>query len=165
MTSLLFTCSEDSYRTPNKMREPDRCFSCRRRRKAFDDEILLRRIGKFPDPPKSEHRAGIVSGIAIPDSDEAEIFRRFDAFVGALPARPSKTASQRGGCWTTAARSSRHMIVDLPGILICPIMLDLTSLVGQSQADVAGLVSQKLMELQAACKHQTLSRPTRRTGE
>ena len=34
-------------------------------------------------------------------------------------------------------------------------MLDLTSLVGQPQAQVATLVSRKLMELQATCRHET----------
>ena len=42
----------------------------------------------------------------------------------------------------------------LPGILVCPIMLDLTSIVGQPQSDAAGLVSRKLIQLQATCKHE-----------
>ena len=112
--------------------------------------------GNFQLPPPGEHRAGIVCGIAIPDSDDVEIFRRFDAFVGALPASAFKNGEPKGRLLDDDDRKDfANMIAGLPGILICPIMLDLTSLVGQLQADVAGLVSQKLMQLQATCKHQT----------
>lgn len=112
--------------------------------------------GNFQLPPKGEHRAGIVSGIAIPDSDEPEIFRRFDTFVGKLPSSAFKNGEPKGRLLDDAAlKEFAHMFVDLPGILFCPIMLDLTSLVGQSQADVAGLVSKKLMQIQTACKHES----------
>jgi hypothetical protein len=112
--------------------------------------------GNFQLPPPGEHRAGIVSGIAIPDSSEVEVFQRFDAFVGSLPSSAFKDGEPKGRLLDDAARRNlANMIVDLPGILICPIMLDLTSLVGQSQADVSGLVSRKLMQLQATCRHQS----------
>jgi hypothetical protein len=48
------------------------------------------------------------------------------------------------------------MLAGLPGIVIRPVTLDLTSLAGHSEADVPALISRKLTELQATCKHQTM---------
>jgi uncharacterized protein DUF3800 len=112
--------------------------------------------GNFQLPPAGEHRVGIVSGIAIPDSDEAEIFQRFDAFLSKLPSSSFKDGEPKGRFLDDACRKAlATMLADLPGILLCPIMLDLTSLVGQRQAHVAALVSRKLTELQATCRHET----------
>jgi hypothetical protein len=112
--------------------------------------------GNFQLPPAGEHRVGIVSGIVIPDSDEVEIFRQFDAFLSRLPTSSFKNGEPKGRLLDDAGREAfADFLVALPGILLCPIMLDLTSLVGKPEADIAGLVSQKLLRLQAACKHQT----------
>jgi hypothetical protein len=40
--------------------------------------------GNFQLPPAEEHRIGIVSGVAIPDTDEAQIFQQFDALLSKL---------------------------------------------------------------------------------
>ena len=112
--------------------------------------------GNFQLPPAEEHRVGIVSGVAIPDSDEAEVFEQFDAFLSTLPGSSFQNGEPKGRLLDHADRKAlADMLVDLPGILLCPIMLDLTSLVGQHQTDAAGLVSRKLMQLQATCKHET----------
>jgi len=112
--------------------------------------------GNFQLPPAGEHRVGIVIGIAIPDSDEAEVFGQFNAFLSKLPESSFKSGEPKGRLLDYAGRKAlADMLVDLPGILLCPIMLDLTSLVGQTQADVPGLVSQKLMKLQSSCKYET----------
>lgn len=98
--------------------------------------------GNFQLPPAGEHRVGIVSGVAIPDSAEAEVFGQFDAFLSKLPASSFKNGEPKGRLLDDAGRKAlADMLVDLPGILFCPIMLDLTSLVGQAQADVSGFVS------------------------
>ena len=112
--------------------------------------------GNFQLPPAGGHGVGIVSGIAIPDSDEAEIFRRFDAFLSKLPSSSFKNGEPKGKLLDDAnCEALATMLADLPGILLRPIMLDLTSLAGQPQAQVASLVSRKLMELQATCRHET----------
>lgn len=113
--------------------------------------------GNFQLPPAGEHRVGIVSGVAIPESDEAEIFRQFDAFLSQLPASSFRNGEPKGRLLDDAGRKAlADMLVDLPGILFSPVTLDLTSLVGQPQADVTGLVSRKLIQLQATCKHERL---------
>jgi hypothetical protein len=113
--------------------------------------------GNFQLPPVGEHRVGIVIGVAIPDLDEPEVFRQFDAFRSNLPGSSFKSGEPKGRLLDDAGRKAlADMLVDLPGILLCPIMLDLTSLVGQPQANVPGLVSRRLMQLQATCKHESL---------
>jgi hypothetical protein len=112
--------------------------------------------GNFQLPPAGKHRVGIVSGVAIPDSDEAGVFQQFDAFLSKQPASSFKNGEPKGRLLDDAGRKAlADMLVGLPGILLCPIMLDLTSLVGQHQTDAAGLVSRKLIQLQATCKHET----------
>jgi hypothetical protein len=112
--------------------------------------------GNFQLPTAGKHSVGIVSGVAIPDSDEAEVFRQFNAFLEKLPKSSFKNGEPKGKLLGDAERKAlADMLVDLPGILLCPIMLDLTSLVGQPQADITGLLSRKLMKLQTTCKHET----------
>jgi hypothetical protein len=55
--------------------------------------------GRFQLPRAGEHAVGIVSGIAIPDADEAEVFRQFDAFLSTLPPASLKNGEPKGrGC-------------------------------------------------------------------
>ncbi len=113
--------------------------------------------GNFQLPPSGEHRAGIVSGITISEEHEEEIFRRFDKFVSELPPCAFKNGEPKGRLLDDVGRRAyAEMLADLPGILICPIMLDLTSLVGTPQDRIADLVSENLRALQAKCKHQSL---------
>jgi hypothetical protein len=111
--------------------------------------------GNFQLPPAREHRVGIVSGIVIPETHEAEVFRRFDGFVGTLPASAFKNGEPKGRLLDDAGcKALAEMLINLPGILVCPTMLDLTSLVGGPQIDGARL-SRKLMAVQAACEHKS----------
>jgi len=113
--------------------------------------------GTFQLPRAGEHAVGIVSGIAIADADEAEIFRRFDAFLSKLPSSSFKNGEPKGKFLDDASRKAlATMLAALPGILLRPVMLDLTSLGGQPHAQVASLVSRKLTELEAACRHETM---------
>src|SRR5437899_1839520 len=115
--------------------------------------------GNFQLPPARMHRVGIVVGVAIPDSVEEEVYRQFDRFLGELPATSFVDGEPKGRLLDDAGRKSlADFFVDLPGILLCPIMLDLTSLVGNPQADAVGSISRKLMKLHAACTHETLQR-------
>lgn len=80
--------------------------------------------GNFQLPPAGEHRAGIVSGVAIPESDQAEVFRQFDAFLSKLPASSFKNGEPKGRLLDDTGRKAlADMLVDLPGILLCPIII------------------------------------------
>ena len=112
--------------------------------------------GNFQVRHSGEHNVGIVSGIAIPDSEEAEVFRRFDAFVNKLPSSAFKDGEPKGRLLDDDARKDfAHMLADIPGILLCPAILDLTSVVGQPQADVPALLSQQFIQVQSDAKHQS----------
>jgi len=110
--------------------------------------------GVFRVPTTAGQYVGIVSGVAIPDCVEAEVFKKFDEFVSTLPGSSFENGEPKGRLLGIASRNAlADLLVSLPGILICPTMLDLTSLAGQPEADVGGLVSRKLLQLQATCKH------------
>ena len=47
------------------------------------------------------------------------------------------------------------MLADMPGILLCPAILDLTSVVGQPQADVPTFLSRQFIQVQSDAKHQS----------
>ena len=59
--------------------------------------------GNFQLPPAEEHRVGIVSGVAIPDSDEAEVFQQFDAFLSKLPVSSFQNGEPKGRLLTMPA--------------------------------------------------------------
>lgn len=107
---------------------------------------------KVPDDP-SEHSVGIVSGIAIPDSQEPHIFQEFDAFVSSLPPSAFKNGEPKGRLLDDGKRTELvNVISELPiGILFCPTVLDLTSLAGKSDANVSSEVSDKLTEIEPHC--------------
>lgn len=107
---------------------------------------------KVPDDP-AKHSVGIVSGVVIPESQEAQIFREFNAFVATLPQTAFKDGEPKGRLLDDGKRADLvTMITDLPiGILLCPIVIDLTSLAGKSDAKISSDVSQRLTELKPTC--------------
>ena len=57
-----------------------------------------------------------MSGIAIPDADQTEIFRRFDAFISNLPSSSFKNGEPKGGLLDEASRNApAALLADLPG--------------------------------------------------
>ncbi len=104
------------------------------------------------------HDVGIVSGVVIPESIEAVVFEAFDRFLRTLPSTAFDKGEVKGHLLDDDARKRlADMIVDLPaGILFCPIMLDLTSLIGTPQANVSTAIAAKLTAIQGTCKHATL---------
>lgn len=112
--------------------------------------------GNFQLPPAGVHRVGIVSGIVIPDSSESNIFEQFDAFVSTLPASAFFKGEPKGKLLDEDCRRRfSEMIAKAPDLLVCPILLDLTSLAASAQSDVVSAVAQKLLSLRETSKHQT----------
>ncbi len=115
--------------------------------------------GNFQLPTEQgEHRVGIVGGVIIPETEEAEVFRRFDAFVASLPPTAFQDAEPKGRLLGDSGRRAfAELMLDLPGkILLSPTMLDLTTLVGRPEADVVNPVVAKLKHWQSLCKHDTM---------
>ena len=86
------------------------------------------------------------------------VFRAFDRFLKTLPSSAFVKGEVKGRLLDENTRKRlADLIVDLPpGILFCPIMLDLTSLIGTPQANVSAAVVAKLNSLWGMCKHATL---------
>jgi hypothetical protein len=103
------------------------------------------------------HAVGIVSGVVIPEAIEAAVLEAFDRFLKTLPSTAFDNGEVKGRLLDDDARRRlADLIVHLPaGILFCPIMLDLTSLIGISQASVGAAIAAKLIEIQGTCKHAT----------
>lgn len=115
--------------------------------------------GNFRVPTKAGvHDVGIVSGVIIPEAIEAAVFAAFDRFLKELPPTAFDKGEVKGRLLDEEARTRlAEMLIDLPtGILFCPIMLDLTSLIGTPQANVSSAVSARLTAIQQTCKHVTL---------
>ena len=105
------------------------------------------------------HDVGIVSGVVIPESIEAAVFGAFAEFLKTLPTTAFDNKGEVKGHLLddNARKRLADMIVDLPArILFCPIMLDLTSLIGTPQVSVPAAVAAKLTMIQETCKHATL---------
>jgi len=101
------------------------------------------------------HAVGIVSGVVIPEGVEAAVFASFSTFLKTLPSTAFQNGEVKGRLLDEAGRAGlAQMIVDLPrGALFCPVMLDLTSLVGTPYASPCEAVAAKLIGLQGTCKH------------
>jgi hypothetical protein len=115
--------------------------------------------GNFQLPANpGEHRVGIVGGVVIPESEEAEVFRRFDAFVVTLPPTAFKDGEPKGRrLGDSGRRAFAELILDFPGkILLCPTMLDLTTLVGRPEANIVNMLIAKLTHWQSVCKHASM---------
>lgn len=120
--------------------------------------------GNFQIPNAAgTHAVGIVSGVVIPESQQAEIFSQFDAFLSTLPANAFKNGEPKGRLLDEESlRRFADFLFDLRrGILFCPTMLDITSLIGRPEAEASAAVSKKLFDLESACKHETLKRQIR----
>jgi hypothetical protein len=104
------------------------------------------------------HDVGIVCGVVIPEPIEGATFAAFNRFLKTLPSSAFIKGEVKGRLLEDDARKRlADMIVELPaGILFCPIMLDLTSLIGTPRANVSAAVAAKLKAIQATCKHATL---------
>lgn len=109
---------------------------------------------KIPTTPGT-HDTAIVSGVVIPESVEPAVFSAFDTFLKSLPASAFVNGEVKGRLLDEDARKHlAEIIVDLPpGILFCPITLDLTSLIGSPTNDLRDKVAAKLLALQSTCKN------------
>lgn len=112
--------------------------------------------GSFCVPTNAQTQAvGIVSGIVVPEIEEPVVFQRFDGYVSALPQTAFDNGEPKGRLLGPAEQADfATMFADLPGILFCPVLMDLTAAIGN--ADVRGAIERKFRQLQTTCRKQTL---------
>jgi hypothetical protein len=111
--------------------------------------------GDFSIPvARTQNAVGVSMAVVIPDETQAQTLGDFDAFVHGLPrAAFQDSEPKRNLLDTTARRQFVEFLSACDGILVCPIMLDLTALTGRADVDVQGAVVAKLEAYATKCKH------------
>jgi hypothetical protein len=103
-----------------------------------------------------QHTVGIVVGVVVPESREEEVWSRFREFIVSLPASALKDGEPKGRLLDDEGRRAFASLVSkLEGILICPTILDLTSIAGHA-ITVRDKVVRKLESTAANCLHQSM---------
>jgi hypothetical protein len=89
--------------------------------------------GDFRMDDDGIQRVGIVAGITIPESAEAEVFARFDDFVATLAPSAFRNGEPKGNRLTYGERTKfAEMIADNKRIVVTSAMLDRKS-IGKSR--------------------------------
>ncbi len=110
---------------------------------------------RAPDMP-SEHAAAVVVGVVIPDSQEEQVFRRFREFVGKFPASAIKKGELKGSSLDEQGRRAFASLVSTcEGVLVCPAVLDLTTMAGRAE-ESRDRVVMKLDGIAPLCQHETM---------
>lgn len=118
--------------------------------------------GSFRIPTAGEHCVGIVVGVTIPETAEAEVFAKYDDFIATLSSSAFKSPRSgidkepRGYLLSLEERQRFcQMISELEPVLIDPVILDITSLAKSGRDVKIGLVK-KLEWYASQCVHQTM---------
>lgn len=121
-------------------------------------KIFIDESGDFSLPSNPEdHAVGIVVGIVIPDENETEILDRFKCFLAQLSRSEFKNGEPKGYLLSDESRKSlADLFFDFDHILVCPIMLDITSLACCGAVQIKESLVKKLREWASLCKHETL---------
>ncbi len=121
-------------------------------------KFFLDESGDFSLPPDPEsHSVGIVAGIVVPEPMQNEIFCRFRAFVDELPSSAFREGEPKGCLLDYNGRAAlANLFFDLDHVLICPIMLDITSLARTGEVRTKESIVKKLRKWASLCKHETM---------
>jgi hypothetical protein len=121
--------------------------------KFYLDESGDFRLPKSPD----EHAVGIVVGIVIPEVCEARAEQAYRDLVAKLRPAAFQNGEPKGKLLDeNERRLFAEMIANLDGILLCPIILDITSLARRDDVDTKSDVVQRLRAWQSRCKHESM---------
>ena len=122
--------------------------------------IYLDESGDFRIPLSDDENAvGIVVGVVIPETKEPSILERFNEFTERLQSHELKNGEPKGSLFgDDSRRRFANFIAHSDGLLLCPTMLDLTSLARRPEFDVKTGVSRKLREWASKCKHDEMRR-------
>jgi hypothetical protein len=105
-------------------------------------------------------RVGIVAGITVPESVEAEVFDRFDEFVATLSPSAFNKGEPKGNLLTYEERRRfARMIAKSDKLVVTPAMLDIASL-NRAKKHVRDDVVRRMRDLAEQCVHDTLREET-----
>ncbi len=101
-------------------------------------------------------RVGIVVGITIPETAEAEVIARFDEFVGTLSPSAFKKGEPKGNRLTFDERKRfAEMIAANDRIVVTPALLDIAS-INKAKKDVKGDMVRRMRDLASQCIHDEM---------
>lgn len=115
--------------------------------------------GSFRVPmDRKEHAAGIVVGLAVPGTIEQTLERKFVDFVGKLPKFAFRNGEPKGSLLDgDGRRAIATLLSECDGILVCPAMLDLTTLAGHA-TEIRDRIAKRLEAVSSQCKHESMQR-------
>jgi hypothetical protein len=113
--------------------------------------------GNFRVPQdRQDHAVGIVVGVVVPETAEAALLQRFGQFIQTLPPSAFKDGEAKGNLLDDEERHAfAKLISEATGCMVCPMILDLTSMAGRSQ-EICDKIVAKLKVWASQCKHETL---------
>jgi hypothetical protein len=126
-------------------------------KRSFAMKFFFDESGDFRVPDdQQQHAVGIVVGVVVPETQEAPLWKRFREFIARLPLSAFKNDEPKGHLLDEEARRAFAVLVsELEGILICPTMLDLTSMAGHA-LELRDKVIKKLETTAALCEHESM---------
>jgi Protein of unknown function (DUF3800) len=88
--------------------------------------------GSFRIPTSScEHSAGVVVGVAIPESVELRLLERFREFTCSLPKSAMKDSEPKGSLLESSSRRRFvELLLEFDCVLVCPAIVDLGPMAG-----------------------------------
>jgi len=112
--------------------------------------------GGFEARPQG-HRAGIVVGVALPESARDDVFCRFEEFLGTLTQAERDRAEPKGARLSDDSRCRfSEFVADCEDLLVVVTMLDLTTLARLDAATLRESIVKKLNWWARQCRYQTL---------
>jgi hypothetical protein len=112
--------------------------------------------GSFRIPDHKEHAVGIVVGIVVPELQADDFSRRMEKFIAGLPSSAFKRGEPKGNFLDGADRRKfAEMMAAMEGVLVCPTMLDLTSMVGRGM-ECRDKMARRCHSIAAQCHHATM---------
>jgi hypothetical protein len=125
----------------------------------FAMKFFFDESGSFRVPgDRQEHAVGIVVGVVVPENGEADLFQRFHQFTDKLPRSAFKDNEPKGSLLDDKGRRSFAVLVsESDGCMVCPTILDLTSMAGRA-VEIRNKIVTKLNAWATQCKYETMRR-------
>lgn len=99
---------------------------------------------------------GIVVGITVPETAEAEVFARYDEFIATLAPSAFKNGEPKGNLLTIVDRTRfAEMIADDDRIVVTPALLDIAS-INRANLDVRGGMVRQMRGLAEQCVYDSM---------
>jgi hypothetical protein len=135
-------------------------YNSQRKRGLAQVNFYFDESGDFRLDDDGARRVGIVAGITIPETAEAQVFAEFDAFVTTLCPSAFKNGEPKGNLLSYEERTRfAQMIASNDKVVVTPAMLDIAS-IKHAKKDVRGDVVRRMRSLAEQCIHNTLREET-----